>query len=79
MAYTGEIAGCMQRGGVQRLLHVVYVDEAQDFSPAELTSLMSLCGDSSGVTRRHMSDNQSRKCFLFPSNRLLGLEELLAL
>ena len=26
------------------------MDEAQDFSPAELTSLMSLCGDSSGVT-----------------------------
>ena len=62
MACTGEIAGCMQ-GGVQRLLDVIYVDEAQDFSPAELTSLMSLRGDSSGVTRRHMSDNQSRKSF----------------
>ena len=33
-----------------RLVHEIYVDEAQDFSPAELTALMSLCAHADGVT-----------------------------
>ena len=33
-----------------RLVHAIFVDEAQDFSPAELTALMSLCGSYNGIT-----------------------------
>ncbi|CAE7859538.1 TRANK1 [Symbiodinium necroappetens] len=45
-----DVAVALRNAGVGALVHEIYVDEAQDFSPAELTALMSLCGHADGVT-----------------------------
>ncbi|CAE7243261.1 Trank1 [Symbiodinium sp. CCMP2456] len=45
-----DVAVALRNAGAGALVHEIYVDEAQDFSPAELTALMSLCGHADGVT-----------------------------
>ncbi|CAE7681121.1 Trank1 [Symbiodinium sp. CCMP2592] len=45
-----DVAVALRNAGEGALVHEIYVDEAQDFSPAELTALMSLCGHADGIT-----------------------------